>query len=220
MSAAALRAPARWTQVARAHLAASAPAALLGLAVVVAFAWPGRKNMPSAVDAPFIEVRDMAQLMLFFPLLYWRGRGASRSLDQGLPMDDLRQEWIRAACGALWCVLTVGAALGAHVIGDTQLRSGTVTYDPGLPLSILGTALGMYLLGAAVLVRTDRPGRTLLLTMLLLGVLATLGEPLSRTVLSTRSLREYRPGGEHVSVPGWLQSTLLTLAVGVGAVWV
>jgi hypothetical protein len=206
--------------VARAHLAASAPAALLGLALVVAFTWPGRKNLPAAGDVPFVEVRDLTTLMLFLPLLHWRGRGGSRSLDQGLPMDDARQEWIRTACGALWAALTVGTALAVHLLMDTRLQSGAVAYRPGLPISILGTALGAYLVGAAVLLRTDRPGRTLLLTLVLLVVLGALGEPLSRNLFSSNSMAEYIGRVEYVNVPGWRLKTLLALALGIGAVGV
>ena len=218
MSAAALRRPARGMDVIRAHLAASAPAALLGLALVVAFTWPGRKNIPSTEDVPFVEVRDFTTLMLFLSLLHWRGRGGSRGLDQGLPMDDVRQEWIRTACGALWAVLTVGTALAVHVLMDTRLQRGAVAYRPGLPISILGTTLGAYLVGAAVLVRTGRPGRTLLLTLILLAVLAALGEPLSRNLFISHSMTEYIGRLEYVNVPGWPLKTLLALALGIAAV--
>jgi hypothetical protein len=216
VSAAALRPAARWTDVARAHLAASAPAALLGVAAIAGATRPGTR----ASDVPFAEVRDLTMLMLFLPLLHWRGRGGSRGLDQGLPMDDARQEWIRTACGALWAVLTVGTALAAHVLMDTRLRNGAVTYAPGLPVSILACALGAYLVGAAVLVRTDRPGRTLLLALVLMAVLAAVGEPLTRSLMGTHSMTEYLPRGEHVRVPGWPRATLLPLVLGVGAVWV
>ena len=220
MSAPDLRAPARWTAVVRAHLAASAPTALLGLAAIAALTWPGSKRVPTASDVPFVEVRDSLVFILFLPLLHWRGRGGSRALDQGLPMEDARQEWLRTACGALWAVLTVGATLALHAVADPELRSGRVAYAPGLPVSILGAALGTYLLGAAVLVRTDRPGRALLLTLLVVGVLATLGEPLTRSLLSSHSLTEYVAQVERVSVPAWPRATLLPLLLGVGAVWV
>lgn len=216
MSAAALRAPARWTDAARAHLAASAPAGLVGLAAVAAVTRPGQ----TARDVPFDEAGALTMLMLFLPLVHWRGRGSSRSLDQGLPMDDARQEWIRTACGALWAVLTVGAALAVHVLMDTRLRSGAVTYAPGLPVSILARALGAYLLGAAVLARTDRPGRTLLVALGLMAVLVAVGELLTRSLMSTHSVTEYLPRSEHVRVPGWTRATLLPLVLGVGAVWV
>jgi hypothetical protein len=217
---AALRPPARWTDVFRAHLTASAPAALLGMAVVLAFTWPGTRTLSVASDAPFGAVRGIVMMMLFLPLLYWRGRGGSRPLDQGLPMDDARQEWIRTACGALWAVLTVSAALAVHMVMDTRLRSGTVTYAPGLPVSILAGALGAYLVGAAVLVRTDRPGRALLLALMLIVVLGAVGEPLTRSLMSTHTLTEYAAQTKHVRVPGWGRATLLPLVLGVGAVWV
>ncbi|HST57470.1 MAG TPA: hypothetical protein VLK84_02205, partial [Longimicrobium sp.] len=104
MSAAALRPAARWTDAVRAHLATSAPYALLGLAGFAATTWPGRRSSQYISDLPFAEVRALTMLMLIFPLLHWGGRGSSRGLDQGLPMDDARQEWIRTACGALWAV--------------------------------------------------------------------------------------------------------------------
>jgi hypothetical protein len=219
VSAPALRRPARWPDAARAHLAASAPSALLGLAALVALTWPGRMNVPSARDIPFVEARDTVIWMIFLPLLHWRGRGSARALDQGLPMDDVHQEWLRTACGALWTVLTVGAMLAAHAVADANLRSGRMTYVPGLPVSILAGALGAYLVGAAVLVRSDRPGRALLLTLLALAVLGTMGEPLTRSLMSSHSLTEYLADVKHVSVPGWLRATLLPLVLGVGAVW-
>lgn len=217
MSAPALRAPARWHRVARAHLAASAPAALLGLAAFVVFTLPGTKNLPTGRDGPLVEVSEAVALMLFLPLLHWRGRGGSRSLDQGLPVGQASQEWIRTVCGALWAALTVGVALAIHLLTDTRLRTGAVTVEPALPISILATHLGTYLLGAAVLLRTDRPGRTLVLTMLLVGTLGALGEPFSRSLWSSHTVTHYVAGHKHVSVPGWPRATLLPLALGLGA---
>jgi hypothetical protein len=217
VSAPALRRPARGMDVARAYLRASAPAALVGIAAMALFTWPGTKNVTGGRDVPFVELRESLYFMLFLPLLHWRGRGGSRALDQGLPMADARQEWTRAACGGVWAVLTLGVALGVHLFGDTQLRSGGVTVDPGLPVSILGVGVGTYLLGSAVLLRTDRPGRVLLLTLLAVFILGTLGEPLTRNLLSTSSMTELVAAHKHVSVPGWKRTTALALVLGLGA---
>lgn len=219
MSAPALRRPARPLSVARACLAASAPAALLGIATIAVLTLPGAKNVTGSRDVPFVEMSESIVLMLFLPLLHWRGRGGRRALDEGLPMREARQEWMRAACGALWAAATLGAVLAIHLLWDTELRTGAVTFHPGLPVSIFGAGLGMYLLGTAVLMRTDRPGRVLLLTLLAVGVLGALGEPLTRSLVTTRSVTEYAAQHPHVRVPGWERTTLLALALGVGAVW-
>jgi hypothetical protein len=221
VTAAVLRAPARATRVARAHLAASAPAALLGVAAMVTLTWPAIRGVPSGSESVFVQVSGMTTYLLFLPLLHWRGQGGRRSLDQGLPMADARQEWIRAACGALWAVLTVAAVLAFHALAASRLPTGRVTIHPGVPLAILGTGLGLYLVGTAVLIRADRPGRALLLTLFLLVVLGLAGAPLVRALISWNTVTEIdMAGNARVHVPGWPRATLVPLAMGAGAVWI
>ncbi|WP_420126310.1 hypothetical protein [Longimicrobium sp.] len=221
MTAAAVRAPARTARVARAHLAASAPTALLGVAVMIALTWSTSRGLPAGGSSAFVQVSGMTTYLLFLPLLHWRGRGGRRSLDQGLPMADARQEWIRAACGALWAALTIAAVLAFHGVAAGRIPAGRVTVHPGLPLAVLGTGLGMYLVGTAVLIRADRPGRALLLTLFLLAVLGLAGAPLVRALIVWDTVMEFDAAGNaRVSVPGWLRATLSSLATGVGAVWI
>lgn len=221
MSAAAFRTPARGAQVARAHLAASAPAALVGVAAMVALTWPAIWGLPAGSETAFVQMGGATMYAFFLPLLHWRGRGGRRSLDQGLPMVDARQEWIRVACGALWAVLTLAAVLGFQALAASPLPAGRVTVHPGLPLAFLGSGLGMYLVGTAVLIRADRPGRALLLTLFLLVVLALAGAPLVRALINWETVTEFdMAGNARLHVPGWQRKTLVPLAMGAGALWI
>jgi hypothetical protein len=156
VSAAAVRAPASWPRVAWAESAALwHPASILvPLAVLVA-------ATGGAWDQPLAEVRDLAVLMFFFPLLHWRGRPAPGSLDQAVPVRTTPYGLIRVACGAAAALLTLVLATALNL---WTVRAGG--YPASYPAALVLAGVGFYLLGSAAVLGGERPGRALVVALL------------------------------------------------------
>ncbi|HEU4885482.1 MAG TPA: hypothetical protein VFT45_24765 [Longimicrobium sp.] len=156
MSAAALRRPARWPRVAWAESAAIwHPASILTPLVIFLLVAGG------SWDQPLTEVRDLALLMFFFPLLHWRGRPAPGSLDQAVPVGSAPYALVRVACGAAAALLTL---VLATLLNLSTVRAGG--YPASYPAALILAGVGSYLLGSAAVLGGERPGRVVVVLLL------------------------------------------------------
>jgi hypothetical protein len=214
VSAAARRRPARWTGVVRAETTA-----LLGwravpltmLAVVLLTIGPFFAQW----EGPFSEFRQMVLMMFFFPLLHWRGRAGRGSLDLAMPVDAVRYDLLRVACGTLLAALTLGTAAALHAWNMARLPDEapiTVHYPASYPLSLSLIGVASYLFGSAVVLRTARPGRMLLGVFIAASVaMVAMGVELERYG------REVRYAGDR-SLLSVTYTTSLTLTHALAAV--
>lgn len=162
MTAAAHRPPPRWTAVARAESAAlwRPKTTLLTLGIVI-LATLGPFG-GGAWGAPLAEIRNLAVLMCFFPLLHWRGRAGRGSLEQALPVEDVRYDLVRVACGAAGALFTMALATGLNLLNMRGWYERMGEYPASYPFALIAAGLAFYLFGAAVMLHAERPGRLLL----------------------------------------------------------
>jgi hypothetical protein len=217
VSAAAHRPPAPWHRVALAESAAlwqpRSSLLTLGLVVLVTLG-----PLHGGVwDGPLSEVRDLALLMFFFPLLHWRGRAMRGSLEQAMPVDGVRYDLLRMACGAAGAVFTLGLATGLNLVNMGWWYTQNGGYPGSYPVALIAAGTAFYLLGAAIVLRAERPGRVLLAAWLpaVLAFQLSGGGSWGSTVT-------YAPDGRVTSHAAYasltLGTALLWLAAGIVAV--
>jgi len=166
VSAAAPRRTAPWHRVARAESAAlwQPKSALLTLGAVVLLTLGPFGGGPG--DGPLSQVRDLVMLMFFFPLLHWRGRARRGSLDLAMPMDGVRYDLLRVACGAAAAAFTLVLATGLNLLNMRGWYERMGGYPAGYPVALVLSGMAFYLLGGAIVLRVERPGRVLLVAWL------------------------------------------------------
>ncbi|HEX5871440.1 MAG TPA: hypothetical protein VFY65_13525, partial [Longimicrobium sp.] len=209
MTAAAPRRPARWARVVRAESAAlwQPKSTLLTLgAIVLATLGPFGGG---AWDAPLAEVRNLAMVMFFFPLLHWRGRGGHGSLDVAMPVGSVRYELIRIACGTAGAAFTLALATSLNLLNMRGWYARMGGYPASYPYALIAAGVAFYLLGAAVTLRAERPGRMLLALWIptVLAFQLSGGGTWSRTVT-------YAPDGRVTS-----QGVFTGLSLGIALLW-
>ena len=179
MSAAALRRPARWHHALRAELGRTpSKAALVWPVILVVFGSLGANSVygNSSSDGPFSEVRMVAALMFFFPLIHWPGGAGTRSRWTVVPMHDRHLELIRIACGAVWAALVLALMAGAYTVMLNSVDTTLLGLPRSYPVSLCIMGVAYYLLGSAVVARTERPWRVMIVLFILGGfVLARTG---------------------------------------------
>lgn len=213
MSAAALRAPAPWHRVARAEAGALLRSRwTLPLLIVIVLLTMG----PVGADTgrPFGEIRTLAALMFFLPLVHWRGRGVRGSLDQAMPGGTVAYDLLRVGVGAAAALAVMGIATQAHtwVFVSQFDRRALAGFAPGYAAALVVRGLAAYLLGSAVLLRARRPGGVLLVAFVI-GSLALFY--LGGLETTTKNVR-YAPDGTETVTFGsslTLGAALLQLAV-------
>ncbi len=220
MSAPALRAPARTWAAARAYLGLLAHGwTILGLLLSVLYTAPtDREWLERFADGPFGHLRALALLMFFFPLLHWRGRGGRRVPDPAMPLGTMRHELVRLACGTAWAAATFGIATAIHTWRvaalypeDPRTLGG---YPHWYPFSLFAAGITVYLLGSAVLLRSERPGRVILFFAVLIGLVLPSGA-LARLLTAFRDADDLA----RLGTPEWLGGTVLSLGLACAVVY-
>lgn len=208
MTAATLRRPARWRDAVRAEFVVlQGTFAILWFALVPLMMLQAARHAASLTSTePFDDPRMLAWLMFFFPLA-WRGEGGRERTDTPLPMRDVQRELIRIAFRAALAALLLGAAIGGYswVLGWIVHTPGTIGGFPlWYPAALFLVGMGNVLLGTAVMLRAERPGRALLTAflvgMMMLAFLGTGVETAGHTI-------ETRPDGGQT----WTGTTSLTV---------
>ena len=156
MTTATHRPPARWTAMARAESAAlwRPKTTLITLGVIIL-----------ATLGPFgAEIRNLAVLMCFFPLLHRRGRAGRGSLEQALPVQGARYDLIRVACGAAGAAFTLALTTGLNVLNmhGWYVRMGG--YPASYPFALIAAGMAFYLADVPAWVWLSLPMATLLIT--------------------------------------------------------
>ncbi len=168
MSAPSLRASSRPWKVARHYLGMlGSGGGAWGVGAGLVHALTG--TMDGNESIAFRGVRTAAMLAFFLPLLHWRSSGHAGALDGAMPLGRARHDLIRIACGAVWACAAVLVVVGFFMLLAIHL----VDYPWWYPLPTLLAGATMYLLGSAVWLRSEKPGRMLLLAFLLPFVAGT-----------------------------------------------
>lgn len=226
MTVVAVRRPARGWDVVRAELglvASVQPVAWLTLILLLVAAQGDSVNDPSEYHAPYGIFRFAAVMMFLLPLA-WQGRGGSAAAVP-LPLGDVARALVRVFCGAVCASIAFALALIVYVFmarADTfGMREGAPSaiglFPADYPVSLTLVGLAHYLLGAAVVLRAQRPGRVLLAMLSLGGIaLAAAGLSLERVEWTVEGYGDDMriAGGTSLTVP----QALLRLALGVAAV--
>jgi hypothetical protein len=218
VSAAALRTPARWTDVVRAEAAVLLRSrGTVGPFLIVLL-------LILAGGLPRTMVTQLGVLLFFLPLLQWRGSAGSRSLDQALPVRAVAYEVTRVACGAAGAAIILCAMLGAFALGLVVVgmgAGGEVRIDGAWVWVAVAFANGMtaYLLGSAIMLRARRPGRVLVGVVLLgIFIVMIVGVKVPLSSMHTRYLPD---GTMQVTYQSLLSpwTALLRLGLAAAAVW-
>lgn len=207
---AATRLPARTSVVARHYLGMlGRETALKGIGLAVAASlWTSTNTAEQ-----FAAMEACLPLTAFLPLLQWRGGG--KGLEPALPLGGVRHDLVRVACGLAWAAATL--VLPAMLWG---LGARLSLYPWWYPLLMVAAGLGYYLLGSAIWLRTVRPGRVLVILLLLVPALweaLGLGPNVWTVVYASREeLRGVGAAQWIVSAAAWLGTGCA--AVGLAAV--
>jgi hypothetical protein len=208
VTAATHRPAARWTAVVRAESAAlwrpRATLLTLGIIILATLGPFGGGEW----DGPLSEVRNLAVLMCFFPLLHWRGRAGRGSLEQALPVDGARYDLVRVACGAAGALFTLVLATSANLLIVDGWYERMGGYPASYPFALIAVGMAFYLFGAAVMLRAERPGRLLLVLWIVLSlVFLRFGGSRGRTTT-------FAPDGRVTS-----QTVTVSLPLGTALLW-
>jgi hypothetical protein len=209
VTAATHRPRARWTAVVRAESAAlwRPKSTLLTLGIVI-LATLGPFGI-GVMGGPLPEIRNLALLMCFLPLLHWRGPAGRGSLEQALPVEGARYDLVRVACGAAGAAFTIALATGLTLLTNVGGYAGTVGYPPSYPFALIAVGTAFYLFGAAVMLRAGRPGRLLLVLWIALSLVFL------RFGASWGSTTTYAPDGRVTSL-----TVDVSLTLGIALLWV
>jgi hypothetical protein len=173
-------------------------------------------------SAVFRGVRTAVLLAFFLPLLHWRSSGHAGVLDGAMPLGRARHDLIRIACGAVWACAAVLVVVGFFML----LGMRFVDHPWWYPLPTLAAGATTYLLGSAVWLRSEKPGRMLLLAFFLPFIVAIAlrlvlgperGGGTSLWGMAATGLTA--EGGLSVPVDRWLAGTALRLGIACAAVW-
>lgn len=172
MSAAVPRPAARWRDAVRAEgvvLLSAFPLAWLALILLLSAGSPS-----AAMTQAYEDTLRVVFGMLLLPLA-WQGEGARRR-GAALPVGDAAREVVRVLCGAACAGSMLALGLALHAVRYTESierfreRFGDPLPAPptlfeGVMLWIVG--ITHYLVGAALALRAERPGRVLVTAMAL-----------------------------------------------------
>jgi len=171
-----LRAPARVGRVAGAYLRllfhrGTVAVLCLGSADILAN-WGVGDRYTVVASELFNNVRELATLVFCLPFLQWQGEGGRSTFP--LPLDRTQHDLLRVACGTAWAAvcLAIPTAVETWRVA-ALLHDGpgfTGVYPAWYPVALFAAGITMYLLGSAVLLWFEKPGRILLLLGALLFV--------------------------------------------------
>jgi hypothetical protein len=230
VSAAALRAPARWPDAVRAEigvLASVRPAAWILLFFLIAVGsgfseYPIREN-----QAPYGVFRFAVVMMFLLPLA-WQGRGGTAG-EAPLPVADSCRTLVRVLTGAVFAGLVFGLGIGFYVLGArfafaaANEANSLHTFPASYPVVLILAGVAHYLLGAALMLRAERPGRVLLASLCVGAlVLAAVGIQLEHVeweVYGPWDERRFRGSTSLTLNAALLRLSLGVAAVGVAAWW-
>lgn len=226
MSATALRAPAGTWTVARHYLrmlGSGGGAWGVGAGMLVACLG----GLPDEGGNSFAGVHTVLGLAFFLPLLHWRESSRAGALDVAMPLDRTRHDLVRVACGAAWACAAFLTVTGAFMLASLFWRGPRFGgYPWWYPFPAVSAGLLFYLLGSAVWLRAERPGRVLLVSYLLFFIVGGRviwlfgGEAGADTfqwalVGGSWSSR----GGLQATAEQWLVGSSVWLTVAWGLVW-
>jgi hypothetical protein len=230
VTAVALRAPARWQDALRAEMAivrSVRPFRWVFLFLIFA-GINGLGEFPVREGQPPYGIFRFAVVMMFLLPLAWQGRGGAGVAP--LPLTDATRTTVRVLCGAATAGLVFALGVALYVIGanrsfDMADEFNTLElFTPAYPLSLTLAGVGNYLLGAALMLRAERPGRVLLAGLIVAALLLRVaGIELDHTEIERVDSWPEEPryaGGSSLTLTAALLRLLLGIAaVGVVAWW-
>ena len=207
----ALRSPARTAVVARHSLGLLGRETALGAGgLAVALSLLSSTNRSDLFEG----MANLLPLMVFLPLFQWRG--GVRDPGRALPLGGVRHDLLRVACGAAWAAAALAVPVALHAaMARRGLGSWLGGYPWWYPLPLLAAGLAYYLLGSAVWLRAARPGRILVVLVLLVQVL---GEALGLGDRAWTVVYASREELRGVGAAQWIAAAAAWLAAGCAAV--
>lgn len=175
----------------------------------------------------FSGVQSALGLAWLLPLLHWRESSRASASDPAMPLDRARHDLVRVLCGAAWAcaafLVLVGLFMAASLFGEGPRFGG---YPWWYPFPAASAGLVLYLLGSAVWLRAERPGRVLLVSWLLFFIVGgrviwLLGGRAGAETFewATVGLTWSSRGGLQASAAQWALGSAVWLTVAWGLVW-
>lgn len=210
---AATREPARTAEVARHYLRLLGSERSVGVFLLVG----GGDVLLSMNSYGFAGLPPLLWLMAMIPLAQWGIAELRDGLDEAMPLDRVRHDLVRVACGAAWAAAALAVAIGfLALLWYPQYRGSARVTLAWYPVLLLAAGATYYLLGAAAMLRGARRGFLpgAIAAIVFLPFLAPKSY-MARGLLLL-SLREAPASGELLS---WTAIQALWTAAAIAAVW-